>query len=318
MSSLFFIVNSIIFFHSVPLYLVRHTLPELYEIDYGKTSKARSDAKVVCYRSMVGNMAGYNTMGAEKLLCLITGPSGSGKTCIALELQKRLLIATAMARGSRKTDTDGDIPSIPRGSPNNPDTKRPFSVVVIHQDHYFTKPFLPYKERVDDSYENGSGIDWDGLLADVQFHLKDESKNKIDHVNGDNNDDAGVKIVVVEGHLLGDAAALFRETFMVSESGGISILAVVLGGCSRETCKRRRLERRKDRSRDEQKELADYVDVFVWPSFLTYGVDAMDALRQNLVGAATTATKKKTITMCMIRNCASKVPRKQTNMLPSY
>lgn len=243
---------------------------------------------------MVVNRADYDTMGADKLLCLITGPSGSGKTSIALELQKRLFIVTAMARGSRKTNTEGDVLTIPRGSPNNPDTKRPFSIVVIHQDHYFTKPFLPYKERLDDSYENGSGIDWDGLLADVQFHLKDRSKKNIDHCNGDNNDDAGVKIVIVEGHLLGDAAALFRGKFMVCETVGISILAVVLGGCSQETCKRRRIERRKDRSQDEEKELANYIDVFVWPSFLNYGIDAIDALRRNLIGAATTATTKAT------------------------
>lgn len=84
---------------------------------------------------MLVNRADYDTMGAGKLLCLITGPSGSGKSCIALELQKRLLIVTAMTSGSRKNNAEGDIPSNPRCSPNNPDTKRQLSVVVIHQDH---------------------------------------------------------------------------------------------------------------------------------------------------------------------------------------
>ena len=208
-------------------------------------------------------------MGADKLvLCLITGPSGSGKTSMALELLKNLL-----------------------GNPlllsDKPDAKRSASVIVIHQDFYFTKPFLPYKNRIDDSYENSSGIDWDSLLADVDSGLTETSGEETDNTNklncGINGiGDVGVKIVIVEGHLLGDAAAHFRRRIL--ERKNIGVVTVLLKGCSQETCRRRRLERKKDRSEVERKELASYIDTFVWPSYLKYGIHAMDSLRRELVG----------------------------------
>lgn len=222
-------------------------------------------------------MADLDSTQANKLLCLITGPSGSGKTCIALELQKRLSNATT----TTTTTTTG----------TNRERNRRVSAVVIHQDRYFTKPFLPYKERVDDLYENGSGIDWDGLLADVQYQFKEENRggdgNKIN-----SSDDGGTKIVIVEGHLIGNVAALLKQRFFVCKD--IAVIAVLLTGCSQETCKRRRLERKRDRSEDEQKELATYIDAFVWPSFIDFGVDAMDTLRRHVIGAATTETTKAT------------------------
>ena len=211
-------------------------------------------------------------MGATKqVLCLITGPSGSGKTSIALELKKRLLGRLFLLS-------------------NKLDGKRPASVVVIHQDQYFTKPFRPYKDRIDDSYENSSGIDWDSLLADVRLRLlgAPEDETEENQPGWKNNDevDTGINIVIVEGHLLGDAAALFRKRFLVH--GNVGIVAVLLEGCSQEICKRRRLERKKNRSEDEKKELANYIDFFVWPSFLRYGIHAMDTLRSELVGVEMT------------------------------
>eukprot|EP00535_Pseudo-nitzschia_heimii_P005049 CAMPEP_0197191338 /NCGR_PEP_ID=MMETSP1423-20130617/23213_1 /TAXON_ID=476441 /ORGANISM="Pseudo-nitzschia heimii, Strain UNC1101" /LENGTH=239 /DNA_ID=CAMNT_0042643945 /DNA_START=62 /DNA_END=781 /DNA_ORIENTATION=- len=200
------------------------------------------------------------------VLCLITGPSGSGKTSMTLELQKNLL--------------DKPLPSS-----NKPDGERLASVVVVHQDSYFTKPFLPYKERKDDSYENSSGIDWDRLLADVDFRLREATREKID--------DAGIKIVIVEGHLLGDAAAHFRRRFLMCEDVGI--VTVLLEGCSRETCRLRRLERKKDRSDAERMELTSYIDAFVWPSYLKHGVHAMDTLKRELVGTETTNGTKKDV-----------------------
>jgi len=233
-------------------------------------------------------------MGIDKLLCLITGPSGSGKTCIALELQKRFSMVSTTSV-TRIKNTEGGIPKKSLSSSNNLDATRPVSVAVIHQDHYFNKSFLPYKERVDDSYESDSGIDWDGLLADAEFQLKEASRNNdggSEGCNGNNNHDDCVKIVIVEGHLLGAVAARFRRRFFVRDN--VAILAVLVTNCSQETCKVRRLERKKDRSEDERKELSSYIDVFVWSSFLSYGVDAMIALRREFVGAATTSTTKGT------------------------
>jgi uridine kinase len=228
----------------------------------------------------------------KKLLCLITGPSGSGKTCIALELKKRLSMATTLptSSGSGNNNADGDTARNPASTPINPDTKRLFSVVVIHQDHYFTQPFLSYKERVDDSYENDSGIDWDGLFADVQLQLDGVG----DDNNGDTGSDDGIKMVIVEGHLLGHVAARFREKFFACEKVGV--LAVLLEGCSRESCKHRRLERKRERSEEEHRELAKYINDFVWPCFLKYGVPAMDALRRQFAVEKSTITARTTTT----------------------
>ncbi len=223
-------------------------------------------------------------MGNDNILCLVTGPSGSGKTRIALELQKRLSETEPTPIGSMKQTVDGDkLVGYLALSTAKP--QRSASAVVIHQDHYFTKPFLPYKERADDSYENGSGINWDGLLADVQSELEGTSRDRTD----DNaTTKKGIKIIIVEGHLLGEAAAQFRQRFFQETIG---ILGAFLVGYSQESCKHRRLERKKDRTMDERKELADYIDAFVWPSFLKYGVVATDALRRGIVDeAASTRT----------------------------
>lgn len=222
-------------------------------------------------------------MAKDKILCLVTGPSGSGKTSIALELQKRLSETEPTLTGCKKQTVDGDKVGDLTLLTAKPE--HPVSVVVIHQDHYFTKPFLPYQERVDDSYENSSGINWDGLLADVQSELEESDRDRIEH---NETCDKVLKIVIVEGHLLGDAAAQFRQRFFRETIG---ILGVFLVGCSQESCKHRRLERKKDRTMEEGKELADYIDAFVWPSFLKYGVNTMDALRRCIVEAAASTAK---------------------------
>ena len=219
-------------------------------------------------------------MGTDKVLCLISGPSGSGKTSIASELKNRLSI------GFKKKAIEVDGTDNQSSKPGTTGIQNPVSAVVIHQDHYFTKPFIPYKERVDNSYENGSGIDWESLMADVQSALEESKYGN----NGIASGDKIPTIVIVEGHLLGDAAALFRERFFCENIG---MLGIFLVGCSRESCKRRRLNRRKDRSEEERQELADYIDAFVWPSFVSSGVEAMDALRQALVGAKSTKTNPK-------------------------
>lgn len=145
--------------------------------------------------------------------------------------------------------------------------------MVIHQDNYFIKPFLSYEERIDDSYENGSGIDWERLVSDVRSELGDREAVG-------SGIETGPKVLIVEGHLLGDATILFREKIFSCQNNGI--LGVFLVGCSQASCKHRRLARKKDRSDDERKNLSKYIDAFVWPSFLAYGASAMETLRQDL------------------------------------
>ena len=179
-------------------------------------------------------------MGNNTILCLVTGPSGSGKTSIALELQKRLSETEPTPIGSMKQTVDDDK-LVGYLALLTTKSERSASIVVIHQDRYFTRVFLPYKERADDSYENGSGINWDGLLADVQSELEGTFRDRMD---GTATSEKGLKIVIVEGHLLGEAAAQFRQRFFHETIG---ILGVFLVGCSQESCKHRRLERKKDR-----------------------------------------------------------------------
>jgi len=191
------------------------------------------------------------TARRQLLLCLITGPSGSGKTSIASELEKLLTknICTAHQENlplSEDNSGNGDVGRT--------------AVVLLHQDHYFSKTFLPYNERKDDSYENNSGIDWDRLILDIQWHA---SKHP-------------ASIIIVEGHLLGDASAMFQNIAL-----SFDILSF-LTTCSMETCRHRRLERR-FRSDYERHELANYFNTIVWPSFLKYGVDALQALRDLAV-----------------------------------
>ena len=143
-------------------------------------------------------------MAVDKVLCLMTGPSGSGKTCSALEVKKRLLISTD---GSKQQGINWEKLPNCSSSQIQPITRSALSAEVIHQDHYFTKPFLSYEERIDDSYENGSGIDWDRLVADIRSEFREDCR-KEGASRGNAN---GSKVLIVEGHLLGEATNLFRE-----------------------------------------------------------------------------------------------------------
>eukprot|EP00536_Pseudo-nitzschia_multiseries_P015499 jgi/Psemu1/42807/gm1.42807_g len=197
------------------------------------------------------------------LLCLITGPSGSGKTSIALGLQKRLLSP----------------------DPRNK-TESIFDATVIHQDRYFTKPFIPYQDRTDDSYETGSGIDWSRLLADIEsLAAADATTTSTTSTGAATTKQQPTKIIIVDGHVLGDAASLLRQRFFGGTGNAArpdSVLAVPLVGCSLQTCKKRRIGRNPDRSEDEATALAAYYDAHVWPSYRTHGVRAVDAVKREL------------------------------------
>lgn len=212
--------------------------------------------------------------GNIPLLCLITGPSGSGKTSIALELQSRLLAG------------DGILPPIESEA-----TKAAASVVVLHQDHYFTKPFVPYQERTDDSYEDGSGIDWDRLVADIESSMMATQTQT-----------PGVRTtIIVEGHILGNAAALLRQRFLgnTRNNNRVGVLVVLLSGCAPGTCKQRRLRRRTDRSDDDTKQLEAYIDDRVWPCYRKHGVAAMEALKRELLGSHDSHSHSERTTMLL-------------------
>ena len=79
--------------------------------------------------------------------------------------------------------------------------------------------------------------------------------------------------ILVEGHMLGAACAMFLKAF-----GGTASILIVSMDCSKETSKQRRLHRR-ERSEEETKVLSDYIERYVWPAYLQCGVPALQTLR---------------------------------------
>lgn len=122
---------------------------------------------------------------------------------------------------------------------------------ILHQDNYFLKPFLSYKERVDDSFEGPAHVDWPRLRRDVREALEKSDKS------------------IVEGHLVAADEELAHQASLV-----------VLLRCPPELCKTRRLQCR-PREVAEAQELSDYIDRFVLPAFLKYGQPALDALEES-------------------------------------
>eukprot|EP00933_Yihiella_yeosuensis_P063079 TRINITY_DN66148_c0_g1_i1.p1 TRINITY_DN66148_c0_g1~~TRINITY_DN66148_c0_g1_i1.p1 ORF type:complete len:213 (-),score=40.42 TRINITY_DN66148_c0_g1_i1:276-914(-) len=160
--------------------------------------------------------AAGSTAGSQGKLILVCGPSGSGKSTLAEALH----------------------------------SSRPDSA-LIQQDHYFSRPFLPYKERSDDSFEGPAHVNWAKLRQDVKQKL------------------AEAPLVIVEGHIL----------TVDDELSNLSDLCVLLQ-CPMQVCKARRLTRRQ-RPPEELLELETYIDRFVWPSFEKYGQPALERLEEN-------------------------------------
>ncbi|CAE7592904.1 unnamed protein product [Symbiodinium microadriaticum] len=103
--------------------------------------------------------------------------------------------------------------------------------------------------QVDDTFEGPENVDWPRLREDVMWHLQQTA-------------------VVAEGHLL----AMDKELVSAAK------LCVILR-CTAEVCRGRRLNRR-HRQEEELEELGDYIDKFVWPSFLQYGQPALTSLEK--------------------------------------
>jgi uridine kinase len=201
---------------------------------------------------------------------LISGTSGSGKSTIAKKVS--------------------DSMSVDR------------TVTVIQQDDFFTTEFLPYRQRLDFSYENGWGIDWDKLVRKVEessSSLPSLSYSRNKPSNG--NDDDYVEddpVIIVEGHMLGAAASRLLDAF----DGQATIILVFLH-CSKEICKARRLNRR-NRSEQEWQELNTYIDTFVWPCYLEVGMPSMNSLR-SAASVGTGTSRKVTILDLSTERCNS-------------
>ena len=163
----------------------------------------------------------------------------------------------------------------------NPVVPKQF-VKIFHQDDYFTKPFLAYEKRVDDSYEDGSGIDWEKLYHLVQDELSRETP-------------AANTLVIVEGHMIADTSIDRWNTILRHEnryncqqhkksspmSCCFRLLLVELKS-SQEVCKQRRLNRRHDRPIEEYQILDKYFDTYVWPSYLKYGLPTINKMIQEI------------------------------------
>eukprot|EP00435_Cladocopium_sp_Y103_P071379 s198_g37.t1 len=160
--------------------------------------------------------------GKHGRLILVCGASGSGKSSLARALGEAMGCAN-----------------------------------ILHQDNYFMKPFLSYKERVDDSFEGPANVDWPRLRRDVLQALEKESWS------------------IVEGHLVAADEELVNQASLV-----------VLLRCPPELCKMRRLQRRR-RAPANAQELADYIDRFVSPAFLKYGQPALEALEETCRATST-------------------------------
>ena len=234
---------------------------------------------------------------------LISGPSGSGKSTLANSLETR--IALLPLPPSTSTDTNNT-----NTTTSNITATTTTTCIVVHQDDYFTMPFLPYNERKDDdlSYESHEGIDWLQMKKDIQTTIATDVTTDADATTTDADADADAAyctkhhehVIIVEGHMLGAARDMFHDMdtyngMGYSQYGGandaqtmqiqmqktqIQILSVLIS-CPMEICRQRRLSRR-SRSDSETLELKHYFDQSVWPGFVQFGRPAMQALRNGI------------------------------------
>jgi ABC-type oligopeptide transport system ATPase subunit len=192
-------------------------------------------------------------------LVLITGPSGCGKSSLAksiVNLYQPSSVSEVSSKNTNKCD----------GHSNN-------NIILLHQDNYFTKQFIPYKERIDDSYEDDSGIDWDRLTKDI-------TESQISN-------NTAVDLVVVEGHILSSKLIISsNQQQKLLHSSYFDHILIILISSTREVCRYRRMNRRKDRSEEEKLELGIYFDQFVWPSYLKHGLVAKQSFRDLVMATA--------------------------------
>jgi len=157
-------------------------------------------------------------------VAMVNGPSGSGKSTIA-------------------NGVAGMVGS---------------SVVVIHQDNYFSSKFTPHQLVVDDVNERPSHIDFARLRKDVENRCLERG---------------GVNIVIVEGHML------------VTDPQLVAMCDVVLClDLERDVARQRRIARR-ERTPEEADEIRHYYNNFVWPAHEKYALPELQKLAQACMDA---------------------------------
>ena len=187
-------------------------------------------------------------------ILILTGPSGSGKTTLTESLAQTI---------SQDDETNGHH----------------VTTCILHQDDYFTQPFIPYEERTDASYEDDSGIDYqtlrDHILFQIQQLPRQEERPDTDLV------------ILVEGHLVNAQKLRLHSIPHISDNDGnttidttcIHIQSIVLK-CSQQSCTQRRLDRKSNRTQKEYQALEQYMEQYVWPTYLSVGLSSIQSLEE--------------------------------------
>lgn len=213
-------------------------------------------------------------------LILITGPSGCGKTTLAQHIANHI--------NTNNNNNNNDHQYVENLLANHV-TK----AVVLHQDDYFTKPFIPYKDRKDDSYENESGINWMQLQNDIMKGAGKRSATPTSTSKTNSNHPHNSNIVmIVEGHLLSSSLLTIINTTSSNNSTSnydennqntlfntYTKILILLISCNEEKCLNQRLNRNPNRTKEESNELKSYYSQYVWSSYLKYGIDAKQSFR---------------------------------------
>ena len=152
-------------------------------------------------------------------ILLLTGPSGSGKTTVTQSL-------------SQTIETHHDN----------------VSTSILHQDDYFTQPFRPYEQRVDASYEDDSGIDYEKLRAGILLQITSAVRRQREATT------TREYVLLVEGHLANAQklrlhsipTATLEDTTRHHCTTCVHVQSIALS-CSMESCAQRRLHRTSNR-----------------------------------------------------------------------
>ncbi len=205
-------------------------------------------------------------------IILITGPSGCGKTTLAQHIANYF---------NNNNNDHHRVENL---------TNHVTKAVVLHQDDYFTKPFIPYKDRKDESYENESGINWMQLQNDIMNGASVSRRSASTSINTSNANSNHHPyhndiVMIVEGHLLSSSLLTTNTSMNNYENNQNTILdtytkiLILLISCNKEKCLYQRLNRNPNRTKEEYNDLKSYYNQYVWSSYLKYGIDAKQSFR---------------------------------------
>ena len=259
-------------------------------------------------------------------IVLVTGPSGCGKSTFATELATQMMMFEQQRRRKRQHHHGRRQEDIKVQEAKGTRAKEEVDVVrVFHQDDYFTKEFLPYEQRIDDSYEDDSGINWEKLLQDVRQYLLQAAVSTTTTTSSSlsllqqrqtfdqqQQQETGhhhllhvptTATAIIEGHMIASIPLYrWKELLLLqvnndntcpsrspttpssssSSSSSLSRLCVFFLNTTQEICKQRRLYR-SNRSKEEYDILSKYIDTYVWPSYLKYGLPTIQQMKRDIL-----------------------------------